>query len=76
MPLLRFCLNLRQSRLESARGAVMAAAHAHGDSPKATRLWQLAIELTSLRDKEVADAYERQRLRAARGEAGAHSESA
>lgn len=59
-------LNLRQSMLESARGAVMKAATAHGDTPTAIRLWQLAIELTSLREPEVADAYERQRLRLAK----------
>lgn len=71
MAVLGFNLNLAQCRLESARGAVMAAAHAHGDSPKAARLWKLAIELTSLRDPEVAAAYERQRMRAAQGQAEA-----
>jgi hypothetical protein len=69
--LLRFNLNLRQSRLESARGAVMAAALAYGaagtDDDKAVRLWQIAVELKNLRDPEVADAYETQRLRIARG---------
>ena len=64
-------LNLRQSMLESARGAVMKAATAHGDTPTAIRLWQLAQELTALREPDVAAAYERQRMRAARGQAEA-----
>lgn len=71
MPLLRYNLNFPQCSLETARGAVMAAARVHGDSPKAIRLWKLAQELTSLRDPEVADAYERQRLRAAQATAEA-----
>lgn len=71
MPLLRFNLNLAQSRLESARGTLMAAAHAYGDSPQAIRLRQLAHELTGLRDPEVAAAYERQRLRISQGQAEA-----
>lgn len=64
-------LNHPQCQLEGAIGMVRKAALLHGDTPKAVRLWKLAIELSSLRDPEVIAFYDSRRLRAAQGQAEA-----
>lgn len=59
-------LSFRQLLLEGARGAVKRAAFAYQDTPTGIRLWQIAQELTSLREPHVAAAYERVRMQGAK----------
>lgn len=58
-------LTLPQTQTESARAMLMAAAKNYGDTPLGVRLWQLAIELTALREPNAVRYYEEKRMRAA-----------
>lgn len=55
-----FKFNLSQSRLETARGALKAAALAAGaarNAELATELWRMAIRCNELRDPQVQQFY-------------------
>lgn len=58
-----FKFNLRQSQIETARGALIAAAHDYGDTPTGLRLWQIVTALTAIRDPEVVEHFEQRRMK-------------
>lgn len=63
-----FKFNLRQSKIETARGTLISAANDYGDTSTGIRLRQLVQALTVLRDPPVVEHFERIEQRKAKAQ--------